>query len=284
MGRIEMTNISASVGRGGVNRLSDVKTVQKLLNENIGLITPLRPLDEDGRIGPNTLSAIEEFQRRVVGMLKPDRRVDPNGRTWSALTKTSSGANPTPAVGSAKVTYSSSISASKKIVDPYTISVIELALKKVGMPQAVITSTIRTPDEQAHIMYRNAKKNLSGQFRLYGPTGDEVLKVYKANQKRPESEIIKRMKEKIESLLKTGRRTSNHVVTTTQYKALNIVDIGVNSTKSVCGTAFNLAKFTQAIKDLRTDGYIVRFIDETSKSNSCWHIEVKPNNKPLPAN
>lgn len=80
-----MPTIMQSVGKGGRNRSDDVRAVQKLINENIGRITPLALLDEDGDIGPKTIGAIEEFQRRVVRMTKPDGRVDPNGATLLAL-------------------------------------------------------------------------------------------------------------------------------------------------------------------------------------------------------
>jgi LysM repeat protein len=180
-----------------------------------------------------------------------------------------------------KVTYSSQLPASEQIVSPYVISIIQLALQKADMPQAVITSTIRTPKEQARIMYNNAKQDLTKQFQLYGSTGDEVLKVYKDNQSSSESEVIKLMEDKITTLLDQGRRTSKHVVTVDQYNDCNIIDIGANSTRNVCGKAFSVEKFTKALEDLQANGYIDQLIDETDKTNSCWHIEIKPNAKPL---
>jgi len=63
----------------------DVKVVQRLLNANISKLTPLSPLKVDGKMGPNTANAIIEFQKRVVGMRQPDGRVDPGGRTLTAL-------------------------------------------------------------------------------------------------------------------------------------------------------------------------------------------------------
>jgi len=80
-----MPTIVESVGRGGANRPADVEVVQVLINKHIGMITPLRPLGVDGRVGPNTVGAIEEFQRRVLEMAEPDGRVDPHGRTLKAL-------------------------------------------------------------------------------------------------------------------------------------------------------------------------------------------------------
>jgi hypothetical protein len=78
--------LTSSVGRGGTNLPQDVRTVQSLLNQNRP--APLRPIGEDGKIGHETITAIEEFQRRAVKMTRPDGRVDPNGATWRALTGT----------------------------------------------------------------------------------------------------------------------------------------------------------------------------------------------------
>lgn len=65
--------LSGSVGRGGQNGAGDVKAVQKALG--IGL---------DGQCGPQTIAAIEAFQR-WIGQAKPDGRVDAGGATERAL-------------------------------------------------------------------------------------------------------------------------------------------------------------------------------------------------------
>lgn len=78
-----MSTITASVGRNGVNRAADVRTIQTLMNRH------RRPGDQaiavTGVANPETIAAIEEFQRRVVGLPNPDGRVDPDGRTLKAL-------------------------------------------------------------------------------------------------------------------------------------------------------------------------------------------------------
>jgi peptidoglycan hydrolase-like protein with peptidoglycan-binding domain len=88
-----MSSISASVGRGGANLREDVRLVQQLLNRHPRGAQP--PLGEDGLIGSRTLAAIEAFQRDVVGMARPDGRVDPGGRTFAAMGQ--AGAAPAPA-------------------------------------------------------------------------------------------------------------------------------------------------------------------------------------------
>ncbi len=62
----------------------EVLLVQRLLNAHRPL--PLRQITENGLEGPETKSAIEGFQRRVVKMPHPDGRVDPGGATFRALT------------------------------------------------------------------------------------------------------------------------------------------------------------------------------------------------------
>jgi hypothetical protein len=90
--------ISASVGRNGANRKDDVLIIQQLINEHLPI--PLRPLDVDGQCGPLTIGAIEEIQRRYLGMKPPDGRVDPNGATFRTLTGAAPPPKPHPGAGS----------------------------------------------------------------------------------------------------------------------------------------------------------------------------------------
>lgn len=92
-----MGTIHDSVGRGGVNRPEDVRTVQELLNKHIQ--PPMQALNVDGIAGPKTIAAIEEFQQRVVQMMHPDGRVDPGGRTITALSNVSSATPSSPSSG-----------------------------------------------------------------------------------------------------------------------------------------------------------------------------------------
>ncbi|MBH0059433.1 TIGR02594 family protein [Pseudoalteromonas sp. SWXJZ94C] len=75
-----------SVGIGGANKPDDVKAVQTALNSLLSLIAPTRKLTVDGRLGSRpenskTVAAIKLFQSKVVNMVRPDGKIDPNGRT-----------------------------------------------------------------------------------------------------------------------------------------------------------------------------------------------------------
>lgn len=85
-----MTELSASVGRGGANREADVKAVQTLLIARgytfIGAA--------NGVCGQATVKAILAYQ---AGFLrKPDGVIDPGGTTWRHLSASFSGTATTP--------------------------------------------------------------------------------------------------------------------------------------------------------------------------------------------
>jgi peptidoglycan hydrolase-like protein with peptidoglycan-binding domain len=239
----------------------------------------------DGQAGPRTIAAILAFQTNILRLRAPDGRVDPNGRTLIALaggagqTLLATAPVRTPVGGAPRVIYSSTVPSASRLVSGYAIKVIEKALVMSGMSAAVITDTMRSSAQQAAIMYSNAVKNLPEQYRLYGASGDEVLNVFKSNKTKTQNEVIKLMIEKIDELVKKG--SFRHISTPERYAKRNIIDIGVNSTRSEAGKSFNMTKLTQAFHKLKTDGFIAEFFDETTKSNTCWHLEIVPDVKAL---
>jgi len=278
-----MSVIAKSVGKGGVNLPDDVKLVRQLLGKFLkGQGKP--PLPDSGVADSALTSAIESFQSKVMGFPKPDGRIDPGGKTIARLlaepaakpAAAAAPAAPADAPTEVSVTYGA-VDKALQIVSPYSIAVVGKALVLAKMNRAVITSTLRLPADQARIMYGNARTNLKNQFALYGSTGDAVLKVFEENEDKSEAQIINLMRLKIEELLGQGRQVSRHVTTVAGYAKLNVFDIGVNSTKAVAGKTFSIERLTGAFLKLKKDGYIKTFIDETAKSNRCWHLEIVPN-------
>ncbi|EPX65378.1 hypothetical protein D187_000804 [Cystobacter fuscus DSM 2262] len=74
--------LTGSVGTGGHNADADVRLVQTLLNAH--RLPPRTMLPVNGRVDPQLVGAITEFQRSM-GMQNPDGRVDPGGGTFKAL-------------------------------------------------------------------------------------------------------------------------------------------------------------------------------------------------------
>src|SRR5262245_61555190 len=76
-----MANLNGSVGQSGKNIRSDVGLVQQLLNADLPL--GKTSLVTDGLVGPKTLAALTEFQRRKG--LAPTALVSPGDATWQKL-------------------------------------------------------------------------------------------------------------------------------------------------------------------------------------------------------
>ncbi len=83
-----MTQIHASVGRGGVNLPNDVIAVQMLLNTHAEMVPDMEEIFVCGLCTAETVRAIEIFQQRVVRLTRADGRVDPRGRTLRKLNET----------------------------------------------------------------------------------------------------------------------------------------------------------------------------------------------------
>lgn len=78
--------ISSSVGKSGKNKPEDTQIVQELLND-FAKTCGFKKLDVDGLIGPKTLAAVAAFQKKAVGMARPDSRIDPGGKSFEVLAK-----------------------------------------------------------------------------------------------------------------------------------------------------------------------------------------------------
>lgn len=112
-----LLRISRSVGQGGMNIRQDVLLVQKLLNKK-NIPSMLIPLKEDGIAGRNTVTRIELFQKHVVKMIRPDGRVDPNGKSFQLLSETNANSLPLASESARILTLSSrGISLLKAIED-----------------------------------------------------------------------------------------------------------------------------------------------------------------------
>jgi hypothetical protein len=82
-----MPGIAKSVGYGGRNNKADVLVVQRLLN-NFTTGMGITAVAVDGGFGDETGKAIKKFQAKILNMPAPDGRVDPGGRTITALNAT----------------------------------------------------------------------------------------------------------------------------------------------------------------------------------------------------
>jgi len=159
-------------------------------------------------------------------------------------------------------------SANKAVVSEKSLSTIKTLVLEADLTSCRITSTLRSPAEQASAMFDNLEipDNVQNQRNLYGRVGNLVIDVYVASKaaRKTATQIKSDMTQKIEELLKAGESLGRHCVSSEAYAKVNAIDIGYNSIS-------NQASFRAVLQKAHNAGKIY-FIDEPY--NSCFHIEI----------
>lgn len=154
--------------------------------------------------------------------------------------------------------------ANQAVVSAYTLKLIEQLLDAAECASCVITSTSRTPTEQARAMYTNiVNLGVSNQLALYAPAGDAVIGEYVKAKKAglPPASIIAAMTKKI---IELGPSTvSLHCADPSQ---LNVIDIAPSSLSDP-------GAFLTAIDNAKKAGKISRYFAPGSH-DPAFHIEV----------
>ena len=117
-------------------------------------------------------------------------------------------------------------------VTDYSSGVIKDVMKTAGLDSIKITSTSRTPAEQAEIMYGNiVTHGVDAQKKLYGASGDKVVDEYSnaLTSKKNKEEIISAMGDKIVSIHENTPNAFKHV---SDPNVLNVIDIAPSSIPS----------------------------------------------------
>jgi len=155
-------------------------------------------------------------------------------------------------------------SANQSVVTARTLNVIAQLLQRAACPSCTITSTIRTPAEQARAMYKNIQTlGVTSQLALYAPAGDAVINEFVKAKKAglaPNS-IIAAMTAKIVEM--GPERVSLHCADPAQ---LNVVDIAPSS-------IVDPGAFLAAIREAYSAGTIKRFFTP-GDHDPAFHIEV----------
>ena len=244
-----MATISANVGKDATNSPEDVRTVQQLLNQNILRLAPLKPCAVSGICDSQTIALIEQFQRVVLGFTDPDGRVDPGGRTLTAL----QGITP-PTAGEPTID-------GVALLSDAPAKVLREILKAAGLSRATVTSGVRTPAEQARVMYENClSKGPEFNLRLYAPPGQKVVQVFIDNRSKPRDPVIGLMLAKINEL---GPETVSKHCSTTHF----VFDVAPSSIPEAKRADFEAA--------IRAHGAVSKLIPPPG--DPAFHIEIPKN-------
>ena len=150
--------------------------------------------------------------------------------------------------------------ANASVVSAYTLQVLKECLAAAGETSATITSTSRTPHDQARAMYNNiVSLGVASQKRLYGAGGDRVIDAYVASKAAGKSraEILADMEATIRAV--GPSRVSKHCA---DPAVLGVIDVGPSSIT-------NDAQFIAAVSG---DSRVSNFL--RPPDDPAYHLEV----------
>lgn len=154
--------------------------------------------------------------------------------------------------------------AREDVVSRYTLNLVRDILNQAGCPSCVVTSTSRTPAQQAQAMYNNiVALGISSQLALYAEAGDQVIGEYVRGRKagmHPMA-IIAAMTSKVQEV--GPALVSLHCA---DPSILNVIDIAPSS-------IVDPKAFQQAIEAEAKVGTISRFFTP-GHHDPAFHIEV----------
>lgn len=156
-----------------------------------------------------------------------------------------------------------------QILSQNAVNVLNSIVRDVGLSKITITSTGRTPAEQARIMYDNLE---AGKSSSYKSAGQQVIQVYKdmtkAGTYSPE-EIKAKMEQKVLEVGPTN--VSKHTADPSQ---MNAVDFGIGGLQNDL-TPDQLYKLKGHLTKLENEGVIIRFLNpENNPGEAAFHIEI----------
>ena len=153
----------------------------------------------------------------------------------------------------------------RETIFPELIAIIKGGQRVNGVANARITSGLRTPGDQARIMFNNIRRTgVEAQMRLYGPNGRAVIQVYVD-----------------ETIGMTAQQINENAATIRAAMEAEINRLGPGNVSQHCGDPEKISVVDVAYGNSRELGnlfinYVTprvsRFIDEPH--NRCYHIEL----------
>ena len=172
-----------------------------------------------------------------------------------------------------KIGYASN---AKSTLSDYSINLLNEILKNTKVQGITITSTTRTAEDQARIMYDNLigkgkNQGVEEQYKLYGNCGDLVIKAFEDESKKTKdpNQIKAAMLSKMKEI--GAHKVSHHALDPADYNKLNVLDIAPS--------VADKQGFEAAIKKAISEGKIINF-HSPSTGDPAYHLEIPQTNLP----
>ncbi|MGS3447012.1 LysM peptidoglycan-binding domain-containing protein [Klebsiella electrica] len=158
----------------------------------------------------------------------------------------------------------------KNRVSSKTKEILINIAKSAGIHKVHITSTLRTPLEQAQAMYSNAKNLGVDSQHHYKPAGWKVIQAGVAAGIEDRNKAIQAMVDEINTLMSDGQVVSRHCVSEEIYAQRNVVDISKSRMNK-------LAKpFDKAVKAYMKNNDDIYYISPYAYNGEpVFHLEVR---------
>ena len=153
--------------------------------------------------------------------------------------------------------------ANQAVVSAHSKTILREILSHAGLDECLITSTSRTPADQARIMFNNIEAHgVAAQKALYA-AGDQVIDVYVA--KKSAGKTATQIKAAMEAKIKAigPEKVSHHCADPTK---LNVTDVAPASIA-------DKHAFENAVNVARSSGKVSRFITPNN-GDPAYHIEI----------
>jgi hypothetical protein len=160
-------------------------------------------------------------------------------------------------------TFAFGPNANQSVVSNKSIEILMGILSKAGLGTCMITSTSRTPADQARAMFNNiANHGVASQKALYAAAGDKIIDVYVAGKAagKTAAQIMSAMEMEI---IKIGPgKVSHHCA---DPNVLNVLDIAPSSIS-------DKQAFEDAVDAAIAAGTVSRFL--IPPSDPAYHLEI----------
>ena len=157
--------------------------------------------------------------------------------------------------------------------DTGLVDAVKDAMRVAGQAQATVTSALRTPQDQARVMFNNLTntsrtlaQNIQAQKNVYGAAGDAVIDVFAAQT----------------ASMTTVQEAIAARATIEAAMLAKINELGCRSVSAHCGDPATLTVFDVSSTAFATNAQrfidavtprVSRFIDERT-TNRCFHLEL----------
>jgi RHS repeat-associated protein len=149
--------------------------------------------------------------------------------------------------------------ANRMVVSQYSINMLSDIMRASGNPNVTITSTMRTPEDQARAMYNNIiSRGAAYNLQLYSANGDRVVNVAAAGRRQglSKDEILRAMAQEMRRI--GPGRVSRHAG---DPSVINVLDISPHSIR-------NRQAF---VREIRERGIFLL----QPPSDPAFHLEIR---------